>query len=68
MSLRKPAFTLIELMVVIAILGLLMAMLMPTLSAARNQAKAKLCLSNLKTLGTAIAFYSDENSERQQQM
>ncbi len=64
MSRRRPAFTLIELLVVIAILGLLIAMLMPTLSAARHQAKAKLCFSNLRTLGTAITFYTDENKDQ----
>ena len=64
MSRRRTAFTLIELMVTIAILGLLIAILLPSLSAARRSAKAKLCLANLKTLGIAVVIYIDENGER----
>ena len=54
-------FTLIELMVVIAILGLLIAILAPALSRARKQAKATLCLTRLRTIGQGLVLYADEN-------
>jgi len=58
---RKTAFTLVELLVVIAIIALLMSILMPALARVRNQAKAVLCLSNLKQMGSAFAMYLDDN-------
>ncbi|AQQ71759.1 PilD-dependent protein PddA [Limihaloglobus sulfuriphilus] len=58
----SKAFTLIELLVVISIIALLMAILMPTLSRARQQAKAVVCGTNLKTLGTVWTFYAEDNN------
>ena len=60
----RNAFTLIELLVVIAIISLLMAVLLPSLSAARSQAKASVCLSNLKRLGTGMAVYANNHRDR----
>ncbi|UCF44193.1 MAG: type II secretion system protein [Planctomycetota bacterium] len=58
---RQKGFTLVELLVVIAIIALLMSILMPALARVRNQAKAILCLSNLKQMGSAFAMYLDDN-------
>ncbi len=55
------AFTLIELLVVISIIALLMAVLLPALSRAREQAKSVICKTNLKTLGNAEALYAQTN-------
>ena len=57
-------FTLIELMVVVAIIGLLMAILLPSLSAARANARNTNCLSNLKAQGLMTQFYLNNNKEQ----
>ena len=59
-SLRNNLFTLIELLVVIAIIAILAAMLLPALSKAKGTAKTIKCVSNLKQLGNAVVFYSDD--------
>ena len=55
---RKRAFTLVELLVVIGIIAVLVGILLPTLSRAREAAKRSACLSNLRQLGTACFEYS----------
>lgn len=54
------AFTLIELLVVIAIIALLMAILMPTLRAAKDQAKKTVCTGHVKGLALAVRMYADD--------
>jgi prepilin-type N-terminal cleavage/methylation domain-containing protein len=58
----RPAFTLVELLVVIAILSLLLAILLPSLSAAREQAKNTLCLTHVREIARAWGMYLDENN------
>ncbi len=59
---RRPGFTLIELMVVISIIALLMAILLPSLGQAREQARKVVCLSNLHQLANAIEGYVQDNN------
>jgi prepilin-type N-terminal cleavage/methylation domain-containing protein len=53
-------FTLIELLVVISIIGLLVAILLPALSAAREASRVTGCLSNLRQIGQVTGNYSSD--------
>ena len=57
----RAAFTLVELLVVIGIIGVLVAILMPALNRARESARQVQCLSNLKQLATATIGYCNDN-------
>ncbi|MCG8584074.1 MAG: DUF1559 domain-containing protein, partial [Pirellulales bacterium] len=55
---RAPSgFTLVELLVVMAIIGILIAMLMPALGAVRERARRTQCNNNVKEIGTALQSY-----------
>lgn len=57
----RRAFTLVELMVVIGVIAILVAMIMPALATARQQALSVQCLSNLRQLATVAIQYTVEN-------
>jgi len=57
---EKQHFTLIELLVVISIIAILAAMLLPSLSKARDTSKKAPCAANLKQLSTASLMYNDD--------
>jgi prepilin-type processing-associated H-X9-DG protein/prepilin-type N-terminal cleavage/methylation domain-containing protein len=57
---RGGAFTLVELLVVVAILGLLISMLMPSLGRAREIARRAICLGNQKSLVNAVQLYCSD--------
>jgi len=56
----KRAFTLIELLIVIAIISILSAILFPVFAKARSSARRTACLSNVKQIGTAIGMYTSD--------
>ena len=58
---RPPAFTVLELLVVVAILALLAALLLPVLSRARAKAERVGCMNNLRQLQLAWQMYVDDH-------
>ena len=56
-------FTLIELLITIAIIAVLAGMLLPALKHARDMAKTTACMNNLKGFGVAVASYTNDNHD-----
>lgn len=61
---RRCAFTLVELLVVISIIGVLLALLLPAIQAARESARRTQCMSNLRQVGIALDQYVDRQGAR----
>ena len=60
---RNRDFTLVELLVVIALVMILAAMLLPAVGKARSKARGATCLGNMKQVMLATLMYIDENDE-----
>ncbi len=61
MVLRRPAFTLVELLVVVAIVSLLVSVLLPSLGKARQEARTIQCASHIRHLGIGMTMYWTTN-------
>jgi prepilin-type N-terminal cleavage/methylation domain-containing protein/prepilin-type processing-associated H-X9-DG protein len=59
MSQQRKAFTLVELLVVVAIIGVLVALLLPAVQAARAAARAASCKNNLRQIGLGVLQFCD---------
>jgi prepilin-type N-terminal cleavage/methylation domain-containing protein len=59
----KRAFTLVELLVVIAVIGILAALLLPVLSRAKASAKRTTCMNDLRQINLGLRMYSDDSND-----
>ena len=62
--LNKRAFTLLETLVILAILGIFIAVLIPAMGRARESARVAQCANNLRQIGVAWILYLDEHDEK----
>jgi prepilin-type N-terminal cleavage/methylation domain-containing protein/prepilin-type processing-associated H-X9-DG protein len=58
---RRPAFTLVEMLVVISIIAILASLLLPALAMSKKRGQQTKCLSNQKQLGLGMIMYIDDN-------
>src|SRR5688500_2671401 len=63
-ALKSPeGFTLVELLVVIAVVGILASLLLPALSQTKEKGKSVRCVSNLRQLAIAATLHADDNED-----
>ena len=60
----RTAFTLLELLVVLAIIGILAALLLAAVSSAKGKARRITCLSNLRQINLGVRMYSDDSNDK----
>jgi prepilin-type N-terminal cleavage/methylation domain-containing protein/prepilin-type processing-associated H-X9-DG protein len=60
-AMKNRAFTLIELMIVIAIIGILAALLLPAVSRTKELGRSAVCLNNLHQIGLGLQIYVQDN-------
>lgn len=60
---RRRAFTLVELLVVVAIIAVLASLLLPALASTGGHARSLQCLANLSALGKSFVLYTSDNDE-----
>jgi len=63
-SMKKHGFTLVELLVAITIIGILVAMLMPALSRAREAARNAYCKNNLRQFYVGMSIFADKDPQQ----
>lgn len=61
---HAPGFTLLELLVAIAIISLMVGIVLPALASARNTARSAICLSNARQLAEGLHMLADANGGR----
>lgn len=62
--LTHPAFTLVELLVVVSVIGLLVALLMPAINTAREAARSAACQNNLRQFGVGLMVHAEHHNDR----
>ena len=63
LNLNNKGFTIVELLIVIAIIGILTGILLTAISRARESGRRTQCASNLRQIGFGLIMYSNENKE-----